>query len=41
MKAQLEMITHYFDKMAEVAVEQQRLAIFDQKREKDIINARL
>ena len=35
------MISHYFDEMAELALEQQNLAIFDQKREKDLINNRL
>lgn len=38
---QIEMITYYFDEMAKLAISQQRQAIFDQKREKDIIKARL
>lgn len=35
------MIEHYFEQIEKNAIKQQRFAIFDQKREKDIIDARL
>ena len=35
------MIQHYFKQIELNALKQQRLAIFDQKREQDIVDARL
>ena len=41
LRHQLEMIQHYFKQIELNALKQQRLAIFDQKREQDIVDARL